>query len=309
MRRVIFVSLVILIASISVYSQCYAQEKESTKVSKKLKPPVLNFYNWEDYIAPSVLEGFEKEFGVKVNLQTFEDEEEMFSSVQSNPAKYDLIIATDGLVNEMKKARLLAPIDLENISNFKHIEPRFISLETDPHKKYSVPYLWGTTGIAYNADFIKEEVNSWAILWDAKYKGNISMLNSPYEVIGAALKYLGYSLNTTNPSQLQEAREKLLEQKPLIRGYDDPITVRDNLVSNKLWIAQAYSGDAMYAILKNKSINYIIPKEGASLWVDSLCIPRDTPHKYTAEVFINYLLSPKVSLDTLIVIWLLVPIC
>lgn len=287
-------SIVLIQAVLLVFSfYCYAQEKNT---GEKLAP-VLNIYNWEDYIAPAALEGFEKEFGVKVNLETFKDEEEMIASIQSNPGKYDVVIAANNLVRTMIESRLLEPIDLGNISNFKNIDSRFMNLDYDPGNKYSIPYMWGTTGIAYNTKYIKEDVVSWAVFWDAKYKGKMSLLVNPYDVFPLGLKYMGYSLNSVDPVQLEAAGEKLKEGKPLLCGYEDTLMIRDNLVSGKLWIGHIYSGDAISACDKNSDIKYIIPKEGALLWIDNLCMPRNAQHKRTAELFINYILEPKVSAD------------
>ncbi|MFH0790768.1 MAG: spermidine/putrescine ABC transporter substrate-binding protein [Candidatus Omnitrophota bacterium] len=292
MKKLNFV--VLIQAVLLVFSfYCYAQEKNT---GEKLAP-VLNIYNWEDYIAPTAIEGFEKKFGVKVNLETFKDEEEMISSIQSNPGKYDVVITANNVVRTMIESRLLEPIDLGNISNFKNIDSRFVNLDYDPGNKYSVPYIWGTTGIAYNTKYVKEDVDSWGIFWDSKYKGKMSLLVNPYDVFSLGLKYMGYSLNSTDLSQLEAVGKKLMEEKPFLCGYEDAVTIRDKLISGELWIGHIYSGDAISACDKNSDIKYVIPKEGVLLWVDNLCVPHNARHKRTAEVFINYILEPKVSAD------------
>ncbi len=273
-------------------------------VAEKNKPSKsLNVYNWEDYFGTTTLEDFEKKFGVKVHLETFEDEEEMISELQSHPEKHDVVITSDDTVRELIEMRLLAEIDLDNTANIKNIDNKFKNPLYDPGNRHSVPYLWGTTGIAVNRTFIKEQVDSWSVLWNPKYKGKIAMLNNPDEVVGAVLKYLGYPLNTTDPSKLEAGRQKLLEQKPLLAGYLDPIEIRDKLVSNKLWAAQIYSGEGMFSVDKNEAVEYFFPKEGAAIWVDCLCIPRDAKHKYTAELFINYILDPEVSAKIVNHLW------
>lgn len=263
----------------------------------------LNVYNWGDYFGETTLSDFEKEYGIKVNLQIFEDEEEMISELQSHPEKHDIVIASDETVRELINMRLLAEMNLVNIPNTKNIEERFKNPSYDPRHKHSIPYLWGTTGIAINRNFVNENVDSWSILWDPKYKSKIAMLNNPDEVIGAALKYLGYSVNTNDSTQLESARHKLLEQKSLGVVYLGPVEIRSRLISNELWAAQIYSGEGMYAVDKNDAIKYFVPKEGSSLWVDCLCIPRDAEQKYTAEVFINYILSPIVSAKIVNYLW------
>lgn len=291
MRRIILVLSVLLAAAVLDVSHCFSEEE---KVKGKLSP-ILNVYNWEDYFAPTTLENFEKRFGVKVNLEIIDEEEAMISGLQSNPGKYDIVIASDLAVRELIKSRLLTPIELKNISNFKNIDQRFVNLDHDPGNQYSVPYMWGTSGIAYNTKYVKEEVNSWGIFWDPQYKGKMSMLINPYDVITVGLKHLGYSLSTVDPIQLEEAEKKLLEQRPLLRGYEDTTTIQNDLVSEKLWIGLTYTAVSLKD--KNSNIKYVIPKEGAYLWFDNLCIPRDALHKYTAEVFINYILEPQVSAE------------
>ncbi len=256
---------------------------------------VLNVFNWEDYLGKTTIKDFERFYGVKVNLEVYKNEEEMLSAVQSDPAKYDIVFISGSLVKEMKALRLLAPVNLGNISGFANIDPMFRNPLYDPGNRYSIPYLWGTTGIAVNRKYVKGMVDSWSILWDRKYRGKVAMLKDMDEVVATALKLKGYSINTNDPAQLEEARQLLLKQRPVVSGYRDCIQNRDDLISGKVWIAHEFSGEASYAADKNKNIKYVIPKEGAPIWVDNMCIPRDARNKQTAELFINYILDPKVS--------------
>ncbi|MFH1858219.1 MAG: spermidine/putrescine ABC transporter substrate-binding protein, partial [Candidatus Omnitrophota bacterium] len=189
----------------------------------------------------------------------------------------------------------LKAVNFEAIPNFKNIGSSFRNLAHDPGNRYSVPYLWGTSGLVVNRALIQEERDSWAVLWNPKYRGKIAMLNNPSEVIGAALFYLGYSPNSSSLSELEQARKLLLEQKPLLAGYLDPIDIREKLIKNELWATHCYSGEGVYAIRQNRDLDYVIPKEGAIQWVDHFVIPRDAQHPETAERFINYLLEPEVS--------------
>jgi spermidine/putrescine transport system substrate-binding protein len=191
--------------------------------------------------------------------------------------------------------RLLSRLDLEEVPNLVNIEERFRNPSYDPRNQYSVPYMWGTTAMAVNRAYIKEEADSWAVLWNPAYAGKISMLPSGPEVVGAALKLLGYSLNTSDAQQLEQAKAKLLLQRPLLAGYVDTIDVRDKLIANELWAAQVYVGEAMVAAKSNPDVRYVIPKEGATLWVDNLAIPRDAKHKKNAHLFINYILEAETS--------------
>ncbi len=255
----------------------------------------LNVYNWEDYFAPNTLADFEKEFGIEVNLQTFSDEEEMKAAVQSDPGKYDVIFADESTIELMSDLRLLAPLDHAKIPNLTNIDPQFLNLPADPGNQFSVPYDWGTSGIAYNSRYVSGNIDSWGVLWDPRYEGHIGMLNNIYSVIGLTLKYLGYSLNSTDPAQLEEARLKLLEQKPLIAGYLDTVSIQRGLASGEIWVAMEYNGDSLLAAQVNPDIRFVVPKEGADFYIDSIGVPRDSPHKDNAELFINYLLRPDVQ--------------
>ncbi|RLF41090.1 MAG: spermidine/putrescine ABC transporter substrate-binding protein [Thermoplasmata archaeon] len=281
------VCLVILISSL--FSGCFISHSPKQGLSEE-----LNIFNWEDYFGETTLEDFEEIFGVKVNLYTFEEEDYMISALSTNPGKYDVVIASDTVVKQLIEMKLLAKLNKSNIPNIKYLDPNFLNLSFDPGNNYSIPYLWGTTGIAYNISVVEDDVKSWSILWNTNYSGRIILLDNKDEVIATALKYLGYSINTRNLSQLKEAEALLLRQKPLIQGYEDPITIIDKLVSGDAYIAHCYSGDAYAAADKNANITYVIPEEGSPIWIDNLIIPVDSSHKYTAEVFINYILKPKV---------------
>ena len=295
----IIIILLIILAGITGYFQI-VKNPEPTK--EKLSD-VLNVYNWEDYFGETTIEDFENEFGVKVNLATFENEDEMLSAIQSNPRQYDVTVASDILVKEMINMKLLTQLNIENISNFKNIGSEFKNPSYDPGNKYSVTYLWSTSGLAINRKYIKEIEPSWSILWNPEYKGKISMLNNMQDVLGSALFYLGHSGNSINPTELEEAKNLLLKQKPLLRGYEDTITIRDDLISEKLWAGHIYSGDGAFAAAENENIEYIIPQEGAFITLDNLVVPIGAQHKYTAEVFINFILRPDVSAKLVNYLW------
>ena len=280
------ICLIILVS----FSGCIDSNEPQEQLSEE-----LNIFNWEDYFGETILEDFEEQFGVKVNLYTFEDEDYMISSLETNPEMYDVVITSDSIVSELIQTKSLAALNKDNIPNLENINPEFLNPLYDPGNKYSIPYLWGTTGIAINASVVTEDVTSWSILWDSNYSGNISMLNNKYEVMAVALKYLDYSINSNNLSQIAEAEELLLKQKPHLEGYEDPVTIKDKLASGELSVAHVYVGEAYMAADENENISYIIPDEGAPLWIDTLVIPVDSPHKYTAEVFINYILEPEIS--------------
>ncbi|MFH0932304.1 MAG: spermidine/putrescine ABC transporter substrate-binding protein, partial [bacterium] len=291
------ISALVLVSAVGLW-QFSKQAKPDEQVNlpqKKELSPVLNVYNWEDYFGETTIADFEKEFGVKVNLESYDDEDTMLSGVQSDPRKYDIAVASDILVKEMINMKLLAQIDKANIPNFKNIGNEFKNPSYDPNNEHSIPYMWGTSGIAINRKYIKEAEPSWAILWNPAYKGKIAMLDNMQDVIGAALKYGGYSANSIDPAELGKARELLLKQKPLVRSYEDDLAIKEDLISEKIWAGHNYSGSGTSATEENKDVEYVIPKEGGFIWTDNLLIPIGAQHKYTAEVFINYILRPDVS--------------
>ncbi len=258
----------------------------------------LHVFNWSDYIDPQIYTDFEAEYGVKVIEDTFASNEDLLAKLQAGATGYDIIVPSDYMVSIMAELDLLAEIDYDNVPNFVNIAPKFKDPPYDPGNKYSVPYQWGTTGIGYNSEAFDEPPGSWAYLFDpdvaSQYAGKMSMLNDERETIGAALKYLGYSLNTTNEQELEEAKQVLIRQKEWVKTYDSE-QYEDLIAANELLLAHGWSGDFFMAAEEDDRIWYVIHKEGAVIWADNLCIPKSSKNKYTAEVFINYLLRPEVG--------------
>jgi spermidine/putrescine transport system substrate-binding protein len=269
--------------------QAYAAQVDRSKLSKE-----LNIYNWSDYIAEDTIPNFEKEFGVKVNYDTYEDNEAMLAKLQSGATGYDIVVPTGYMVEIMIKQGLLAPIDHGNIPNLKGVSKRFQDPPYDPGRKYTIPWQWGTTGFAYNSKKVTGNVDSWKLLWDPQYKGKITLLDDMRSAISVPLKMLGYSLNSTSEKELMEAKKKLLEQKALLKAYISA-PVKSLLISGEVWLSQLWVGDTLMAADENADIQYCIPKEGCEIWDDNLAIPKTAPHKYTAEVWMNYCLQPKVA--------------
>jgi len=256
----------------------------------------LFVYNWPYYISDKVIPEFEKEFSVKVTYDNYSSNEELLAKFQAGATGYDLIFPSDYMVTMMINQNLLETLDHSRIPNIKNLDERFKGLGCDPKNTYSLPYFWGTSGIGVNTEKVKEKVDSWKILWDEKYKECISMLDDMRSVTQPALKLLGYSLNSTDKKQIKEAKDLLLKQKPLVKAYTSDTYV-DFLKSGDLWLAQGYSGDVFQVIKENKSIQYIIPKEGTEIWVDNMCIPKGAKNKDTAELFIDFLMRPEVSAE------------
>ena len=254
----------------------------------------LKVYNWGDYIDPEILKSFEKETGIHVVYDTYATNEDMYVKVKAGGSDYDVVIPSDYMISRLIRDGLVEKLDLSKIPNYAKIGEKYRNLDFDPKNEYSVPYMWGTVGIAYNKKVVTEPVDSWGILWDQKYAKQIFMLDSPRDSIGITLKYLGYSLNTGNEAELAEAGKKLVEQKPLVLAYlvDE---AKDKMIAGEGALAVVWSGDAMFMIEKNKDLAYAIPKEGTNLWVDSMVILKGTKHRAEAEEFINYMTRPDIA--------------
>ncbi|HMA37751.1 MAG TPA: spermidine/putrescine ABC transporter substrate-binding protein, partial [Chloroflexia bacterium] len=254
----------------------------------------LNLYTWANYMKPAVLQEFQQEYGVKVNMTLYDSNETLLAKLQANPTGYDVIVPSDYMIATMIQSALLAPLDMSLLPNAANLDPRNLHPYYDPENKYSLPWKWGTTGFAYDADKVQPAPDSWAVLFDPQYKGKITMLNDEREVPAAAAHLLGFSENTTDPGELAQIKAKLLQQKPLVQAYTSD-TNRDLLTAGTVWLAQIYTGDALKVAETRPSVKYVIPKEGATIWQDNLAIPKGAPHPYTAYVFMNFLLRPDVE--------------
>jgi spermidine/putrescine transport system substrate-binding protein len=261
----------------------------------------INVYNWGEYISNGVddtidvNEEFTKKTGINVNYTTFDSNESLYSKLAGGGANYDIIIPSDYMVSKLIQEGMVEKIDFQNVPNFNYIDEQFRNPEYDPTNEYSVPYTWGVVGIFYNKKYVKEEVNSWKILWDKKYAGKILMFDNPRDSFGIAQKLLGYSFNSTNPSEWEEAARILKEQKPLVQAYVMD-QIFDKMSSGEAWLAPYYAGDAATLVNDNPDIGFAIPtKEGTNFFVDAICIPTGAKHKKEAEAYINFLCEPEIA--------------
>lgn len=253
----------------------------------------IYFFNWGDYIDPAVLTAFSQEFGVRVVEDNYASNEDLLAKLQAGGVGYDVIVPSDYMVEVMIKEAILRELDKSRLPNLQHIEKRHLGLPYDPENRYCVPYLWGTTGLAYDADKVPRP-ESWWVLWDRKYRGQISMFNDQRETIAVALRLLGYPINSTERDQLEEAKSLLQKQKPLVRTYNSE-NYDQLLLQGEVVLALAWNGDVAKAAEEKPSLQYVIPKEGGTIYHDNLCIPETSRRAKTAEVFINYLLRPDVA--------------
>lgn len=287
-RRVLPAAIAIVFLGGGIY---YASQNQVMNKEK------LVVYNWGEYMDPETITLFEEETGIDVIYEEFETNEILYPKISSGAIAYDVVCPSDYMIQRMIENDLLSEIDFDKIPNIKNIGTQYMerSREFDPENKYSVPYCWGTVGILYNKTMVDEPIDSWSVLWDEKYKDSILMQDSVRDAFAVALKYLGYSLNSTDLDELNEAKELLIHQKPLVQAYVVD-QVRDKMIGNEAAIGVIYSGEAIYTQKENPDLEYVIPKEGTNIWIDSWVIPKNAENKENAEKFLNFLCRPDIAL-------------
>jgi len=255
--------------------------------------PRLNVFNWSDYLGKDTLPRFEREFGVEVRYAVYESNEEMLAKVMSGNSGWDVVFPSNYFIEPMRANRLLTMLDQGRLSNLRHVDPMLKSPEWDPQLEWSAPYMWGATGIAYNKQ-LSPPPRRWADLWSNRVRGRMTMLDDPADAMGAALKKLGFSLNTGDAGHLQSARDELLRQKPLVRAYLNA-EARDQLVAGDLLAAQLWATTSAQAMESAKHLDFVYPEEGFALYCDSAVILRESRRTDAAHEFINFLLRPEVG--------------
>ena len=263
----------------------------------------VNVYNWGEYISDGsdgsldVNKLFEELTGVKVNYSTFASNEEMYVKLKVGGIQYDVIIPSDYMIERLIRENLVRKLNFKNIPAHTNIAKRFKNLPFDPTGEYSLAYTWGVTGIIYNKSLVSEseDMIDWKILFDKKYQGQILMYYNPRDAFGIAQAYLGYSLNTTNESELRECAKLLKTQKTLVQSYvmDE---MYDKMEAGEAAIGVYYAGDSLTMIDNNPDLNFVIPKKGANLFVDSICIPASSGSPELGEMYINFLSEPEIAL-------------
>jgi len=279
MKRLALLALCLLLAS-----QALAASKE------------LYVYNWSEYMPDSVLEDFTKETGIKVVMSTYDSNEALYAKIKMVDAKgYDLIVPSTDFVARMRKEGLLAPLDKSKLANLGNLDPKLMNRPFDPDNTYSVPYMWGSTAIAVNTkDPAAASVSTFADLWKPELKGKLLLPNDMRGVLGMGLKRLGLSLNETDPAKVGQACDLLMPLMASVRVFDSD-SPKQALLNNEVQVAVLWNGEAFIAAGENPDIRYVYPKEGFSLWVDNLCIPKNASNVENAHIFIDYLLRPEVA--------------
>lgn len=255
--------------------------------------PRLNVYNWSAYVAPDTIPNFEREFGVSVRYSIYESNEEMLAKVMTGNSGWDVVFPSNYIIKPLTEYRLLAPLDHGRLKNLDNLSPEYRRPSWDRALQWSAPYTWGAAGILYHrsAPLLPK---AWSDLWDPRLRGRITMLDDPAEVIGACLKKLGHSINSTDPAQLAAARREAIAQKLLVRAYLNA-EVRDQVVAGDVLAAQAWATFASQARQAATDANFAFPEEGFSLYCDSAVILRESRRAELAHLFIDYLLRPQVA--------------
>lgn len=298
-RKSLFVGIILTVVLGSILTGCGNTNGTDTQASdangEKLDSE-LNVFNWSEYLPQSVLDKFEEKYGVKVNYNTYASNEEMLAKLSVGAAGFDVAVASDYMVDIMRKQEIIQEIDMDKIPNFKNIGDDFKSLSFDPENKYTVPYMWGNAVIAVNTDKVKFPIKGFKDLWNPELKNSLVVLDDQRAIIGAALKKMGYSMNETDEKILEQAKEELKKLVPNIKAYDSD-SPKTLLVNGEVSVGYVWGAEASLAMKENPSIQVVLPEEGMYLWQDNFVIPKDAPHKKTAEAFINFILDPAISAE------------
>ena len=273
----------------------YGLQVESARLGNE-----LNLFTWSDYLDPQLAKEFEQKYGIKLNIDYYDTNEAMLAKLKAGGVgQYDLVIASDYAVEALARDHMLEPLDYAAIPNTRNIDARFRNVPYDPGNTYSIAYQWGTTGLGIRTDLMKprrKDLDTWRLVFDSTYSvGPIAMLSDERETIGAALMYLGFSPNSTDSTELARAEDLLIRQRSRVLTYAPLANGRDLLASGDVVVAHNSSGDVMLGKADAPGIQYVVPREGAIIWTDNMVIPSQAPHKYAADVFINFILDAHVG--------------
>jgi len=258
-------------------------------------PKVVNIYIWTNYLPQEVVDEFERRTGIHANVDTFDSNEAVLAKLQSGVADYDVAVPSDYMLKILIPQGLVQPLDHGRLPHLKNLDPRFLDQKYDPGNGHSVPYLWGTTGIGYDQKKIQPPVDSWAALFDPRHAGRILMLDDQREVFGAALRLMGRSINERDPLILRQAAERLKKQKPLVRTYNSS-DFANLLAAGDVDLSQGYNGELAEAVAKSSGrLAYVIPKEGGTLWIDNLAIPKGARNLDAAYAFLDFVMEPEIA--------------
>ena len=265
---------------------------------------VVNVCSWGEYIDTDLIAQFEEETGIKVNYQTAESNEALYSLLKNGGANYDVIVPSDYMISQLIEEDMLAELNYDNIPNFSLIDDRFKNLSYDPENKYTVPYTWGTLGIIYNSAMVDEEITSWSAVFDEKYAGDVLLIGNSRDALAMGLYYLGYSVNTTDENEIREAYQLIADAaaKGVYQGkvMDE---IFQKMEGGNAAIGVYYAGDYLTMLENNEDLRYVVPEEGSNWFVDAMCVLKDAQNKDEAEAWINFIASTEANLANMDYIW------
>ena len=310
-KRVFAISMAGLTAASALLSGCGASGNTGTSgtdsaASGSADGGELYVYNWGEYIDEDVISQFENETGITVVYDLFETNEEMYPVIEAGAVNYDVVCPSDYMIQKMRENDLLAELNFDNIPNIDQIDPAYMEMSQafDPENKYSVPYCWGTVGILYNTKLLDElgvpAPTKWADLWDERLSGEILMQDSVRDAFMVALKKDGCSMNSESKDELEQAKQELIDQKPLVQAYVID-QVRDKMIGGEAAVGVIYSGEMLYIqdevanLGLDYDLEYVIPEEGTNLWLDSWVIPKNAKNKENAEKWIDFMCRPEIA--------------
>ena len=294
MKKTLALALAMMMVAAMTLTGCGSSEEER----------VVNVCSWGEYIDENLIYQFEEETGIKVNYQTAESNEALYSLLKTGAGDYDVIVPSDYMIARLIDEDMLAELNYDNIPNYEKIDDRYKGLSFDPENKYTVPYTWGTLGIIYNTTMVDEPITSWDAMFDEKYAGNVLMIRNSRDALAAALLDLGYDLNTTDEAQIREAYELLADAKS--KGVYQAFVMDEvfqKMEGGNAAIAMYYAGDYLTMLENNPDLAYVVPEEGSNWFVDAMCVLKNAQHKEEAEEWINFIASTESNLANMDYIW------
>ncbi len=293
MKKTLALALAMMMVAAMTLTGCGSSEER-----------VVNVCSWGEYIDENLIYQFEEETGIKVNYQTAESNEALYSLLKTGAGDYDVIVPSDYMIARLIAEDMLAELDYSSIPNYEKIDAQYKGLSFDPENKYTVPYTWGTLGIIYNTTMVDEPITSWDAMFDEKYAGNVLMIRNSRDALAAALLDLGYDLNTTDESQIREAYELLASAKE--KGVYQAFVMDEvfqKMEGGNAAIAMYYAGDYLTMLENNPDLAYVVPEEGSNWFVDAMCILKGAQNVEEAHEWINFIASTESNLANMDYIW------
>jgi len=252
----------------------------------------LNIFAWSDEIPAEIIEQFEAETGISVTIDTYDSNESLIAKLEAGASGYDIVNPSQYAVQILGRRGLLMELDHSRLENIDNISGVFKDPVYDPGLQYSIPYFWGTTGLAYNDECVEEPITSFTALWDPQYEGRIYMLDNMLAAYIPALQINGFNANSSDPEEIEIATQSLIDQKPLLAGYN-ATNYADLVSSGEACVVEAWSGSI--GVLDNPHVHYVVPDEGGTMWVDGFAIPKNAPHLDAAYQWLDFVLQPEVA--------------